>query len=62
MSKKIKYHTPKNYGTCDGCDQSFKRATHKMPNGDDLCGYCYGVEMDYIQTPTTDEDGTGGDV
>jgi len=50
------YHAPKGFGTCDGCDHPFKRATHRMPNGDDLCGFCYGVRMGYVDC--TVESGT----
>lgn len=51
----IEYHAPKEFGTCDGCDHPFKRASHQMANGDDLCGWCYGERKGYFAD-------SGGDV
>jgi formylmethanofuran dehydrogenase subunit E len=51
MPNTVEYHPPKDFGTCDGCGHPFKRATHRMPDGDDLCGRCYGVAKGYIDAP-----------
>lgn len=44
----VSYHRPDEPGTCDDCDSITSRASHKMPDGDDVCGYCYGVRKGYI--------------
>jgi hypothetical protein len=48
-STDVVYHSPGVYGECDDCESAHKRPTHRMPDGDDICAYCYGVRKGYVE-------------
>lgn len=43
----VETHSPGSLGECDVCEQ--KSATHLVASGDELCGYCLGLQQGYIQ-------------